>query len=450
MPGSDQLDLEGRLRRLPAALAVDPAPGLLEGVVRQGRRRRRLRRATAAAASVVLLVGVLATRTVVLDRTAGRTLGPASVKDAAAEQLAHGHGRALPPNPVVDRLATAATAWTGQELIVWGGVTRDRLVHADGAAYDPRAGRWRPIPPAPQAQMLDKQDGGAVWTGQELLIWGGTTPVAAERFDGLMRRGDGLAYDPATHTWRRLPPPPSQLRPPSRPAVWTGHELLVVDADADHQVAGGGLRGAAYDPMADRWRLLAPSPRLSGGELLDRTILWAGTRLLVGSFWNRSGKATSDPTNADPDGADLWAYDPATDRWTALPPPSVPVRSLLARAALAWTGQEILAVQHSSVIPPDPAPFGGRYDPDHGRWTPIARPPQRVQFRASAALVWTGEALLANGSHAYDPATDRWWRLPAPSGWALIGQGPLVRPLGAGQITMLVPEARRSSQGEAR
>ena len=45
MPTAERPDLEERLRRLPAVLAVDPPPGLLDGVVRQGRRRRLLRRA---------------------------------------------------------------------------------------------------------------------------------------------------------------------------------------------------------------------------------------------------------------------------------------------------------------------------------------------------------------------------------------------------------------------
>jgi hypothetical protein len=181
----------------------------------------------------------------------------------------------------------------------------------------------------------------------------------------------------------------------------------------------------------------SPSPRLSG-QLLDRTVLWAGTRLLVWSFWNRPGGGTSDPASANPDGVDLWAYDPATDRWTVLPDPSGRVRSLVARASLAWTGQEILALQHTSAIPPDPAPFGGRYDPDNDRWTPIATPPQRVEFRNASALVWTGAALVANGLHAYDPATNRWWALPAPARWTWTGLG-LVRPLGGGGITMVVP-----------
>jgi hypothetical protein len=440
MPGVDAADLEARLRRLPGVLAVDPAPGLLERVVRQGRRRRRLRRAGAVAAVAALLAGVLATRAALPDRGAVQPLGPGAFRGATAAQLANGRALRLPPDPAVDR-GGAVVAWAGAELVVWGGWTRDQRVHADGAAYDPRTGRWRPLPPAPQAQAFSVTgDHAAVWTGRELLLWGGDTPVTGARADGAMRPGDGLAYDPAADRWRRLRPPPGLPPERARPAGWTGTELLVVDARTWPQGAADGLRGAAYDPAADQWRRLAPSPGLGRGDLLERTVLWAGTRLLVWNFLDLPSSAAFAP--GEPDAVDLWAYDPAADRWTVLASPSRRTRPLLARAALAWTGAAVLAVQHTSVLPPDPAPFAGRYDPDRDRWAPIADPPLRVDFRAPGALVWTGAALVAGGSHAYDPATDRWWPLPAPGRWAFTGQGPPVRRLGGGELAVLAPAAR--------
>jgi hypothetical protein len=439
MPGVDAADLEARLRRLPDVLAVDPAPGLLERVVRHGRRRRRLRRAGAGAAVAALLAGVLVTRAALPDRGAVQPLGPGAFRGATAAQLARGRPLLLPPDPAADRGAAVA-AWAGGELVVWGGWTRDQRVHADGAAYDPRTGRWRPVPPAPQAQAFTvNDDRAAVWTGRELLLWGGYTPVTGARADGAMRPGDGLAYDPAAGGWRRLLPPPGVPLERAHAAGWTGTELLVVDAGTWPPFADR-LRGAAYDPAADRWRRLAPSPRLDRGELLERTVLWAGTRLLVWSFLDRPGPAAAAP--GEPDTVDLWAYDPAADRWTVLASPSARTRPLLARSSLAWTGSEILAVQHTSVLRPDPAPFAGRYDPDRDRWAPIADPPLRVDFRAPGALVWTGAALVAGGSHAYDPTGDRWWPLPAPGRWTITGQAPPVRRLGGGELAVLVPAAR--------
>ena len=39
-----------------------------------------------------------------------------------------------------------------------------------------------------------------VWTGKELVIWGGRNIVDTKYFT------DGAAYDPATDKWRMLPP----------------------------------------------------------------------------------------------------------------------------------------------------------------------------------------------------------------------------------------------------
>jgi hypothetical protein len=444
MLGPDLPDLEERLRRLPAALTVEPAAGLLERVARRGRRRRRLRRAAAAGVIVALLAGALATRAAVLNRTPGIVLQPGAAQEMSATRLAHGHARPVPANPVVGRAGTA-TAWAGRELIVWGGMTVDRgaanggnlRLHADGAAYDLDSGRWRALPPGPEAQVL-LGDGDAIWTGRELLIWGGTTPADPAGDNRMQRHGDGLAYDPARRAWRRLPTPPIPLNQLQAHAEWTGRELLVVNSGTDKAVAGGGIRGVAYDPLANRWRLLAPSPRLSAGYLMGRRVLWAGTRLLVWSYWSRS-VAHRGRLDVEPEGADVWAYDPASDRWTVLPPPSARMRPLLVRAVLAWTGKEVLAVQGSEAIWPDLPRFAGRYDPDHDRWTALRPPPQRAFTQQ--ALAWTGAALVLSGTQAYDPAGNRWLHLPAPS-WHWVGQGRLVGYPRSGVMATLEPATR--------
>ena len=78
----------------------------------------------------------------------------------------------------------APTVWTGQALVIWGGVAAAQAAgpdgesksHAsrmlgDGACYTPATDRWTPLPlegaPRPRASHS------AIWTGAELLIWGG-------------------------------------------------------------------------------------------------------------------------------------------------------------------------------------------------------------------------------------------------------------------------------------
>jgi hypothetical protein len=463
MPGRDLPDLDERLRRLPAALAVEAPAGLAERIARRGRHRRRLRRATAAAVVVALLGGAIATRLAVLDHTPTPVLNPGLlVQDATPEELARGHWQALPPLPsgLDHRRAGMAVVWTGNELIVWGGGSRDPIqAHADGAAYDPRAGRWALLPPAPEGQWLEGDRGLAVWTGREALVWGGITFPDPVHAPGRGRPADGVAFDPARRTWRQLPARPARLKPLGGDtwAVWTGRELLA--GGVQEAGAGGGLVAGAYDPAANRWRLLPQSPGLTGGSghLLARTAMWAGTRLLVWNFWSRTARAANDLTGAydhpvEPDGIDLWAYDPASDRWTVLPAPPSQVRRVVAGASMVWTGREVVIASARAVVAGQTRMVtqAGRYDPERARWTPIAPLPRP---RGRLILAWAGAAVIEPFENAvYDPAADRWLRLPAepePAGYQPLGSGwgnmerALLRTdgrtTGAVQVYVLVP-----------
>jgi hypothetical protein len=428
MPGRDLPDLEERLRRLPAALAVEAPAGLAEQVARGGRRRRRLRRAAAAAVVAALVAGAVVTRAVVLDHIPTPVLDPGLlVRNATPTQLAGGHWR---PLPVLPRAQLAGrhhplVAWTGRQLIVWGGTSQrgsDLQVHADGAGYDPRRGRWGPLPPAPEGQLLDYDAAATAWTGREVLVWG-LTPADPAGDPNLLRQA-GLAYDPARGTWRRLPARPPQLKPATASngrAVWSGRELLVTGVqEADDR---GRMVGGAYDPAANRWRLLPPSPDLTGGgrHLQARTAIWAGTRLLVWNFWSSRPRPAMDERGAtaipevDPDGIDLWAFDPAADRWTVLRPPPGQVRRSVVDGSMAWDGHQVVMVARQPRLvggKEQVVAVAGRYDPDQARWTPMAGPPLRS---GHLRLAWTGAAVAELATDTVlDPDGDRWLPLPTP------------------------------------
>ena len=55
-------------------------------------------------------------------------------------------------------------------MIIWGGFGVAGTL-GDGAAYDPLTDGWSPTPSwgAPSARSVH----GAVWTGSEMIIWGG-------------------------------------------------------------------------------------------------------------------------------------------------------------------------------------------------------------------------------------------------------------------------------------
>jgi hypothetical protein len=471
MPGRDLPDLEERLRRLPAALAVEAPAGLAERVARQGGRRRRLRRVTAAALVVAVVGAAVATRSALLDDTPTPVLGPVLPgQEATPRQLVRGRWQALPtlpPGQLAPRSGTAVV-WTGRKLIVWGGASRrgtDLQTFTDGAAYDPRRGRWELLPSAPEHTWLLGGNPLAVWTGREMLLWGGVTIPDPVGNPNSGSPSNGLAYDPERRTWRRLPDRPAQLgRSIDQWAVWTGRELLV--GEIQEAEVGGGTVAAAYDPAANRWRPLPPSPALTGGSghLRARTAMWTGTRLLVWNYRSATARSPFDETGASnrpngvADGIDVWAYDPATDRWTVLPAPPGQVRRVAAddSTAMVWNGQEVVitSVRMQTIGGQDrPAGVAGRYDPDRARWTPIAPQPGPV---TQAGLVWTGAALVAAlANTVYDPATDGWLRLPAlpePAGHPPIDSWGAERALlrveeratGAVEVHVLVPAGRLS------
>ena len=62
--------------------------------------------------------------------------------------------------------------WTGTELVVWGGGIYDAA--GDGAAFNLAKGTWRVIAQAP---IGPRETPAVAWTGTEMLVWGGRDPV---------------------------------------------------------------------------------------------------------------------------------------------------------------------------------------------------------------------------------------------------------------------------------
>ena len=96
---------------------------------------------------------------------------PDMVPDVAPD-LESPRGPWTPVLAIQDLVARSGhtAVWTGEELIVWGGMN-GRGVLRSGGRFNPRTGAWRPttLEDAPDARRGHT----AVWTGQEMLIWGG-------------------------------------------------------------------------------------------------------------------------------------------------------------------------------------------------------------------------------------------------------------------------------------
>ncbi len=294
-----------------------------------------------------------------------------------------------------------ATAWTGKELVVWGGgvcsgdfcTSAIAQPVADGAAYDPAADTWRALASSPLSPRLRPV---AVWAERALIVWGGNAGDAA--------LADGALYDPTADTWRPMAASPLRGRFGAA-SVWTGRELLLWGGGEGGQTARVSFNdGAAYDPEADTWRRLAAAP-LAGRSAISGA--WTGREIVV---WG--GFAGEDA--ALDDGA---AYNPASDSWRPIGKSPLAARSATAH----WTGKEVL--YWGGGAPARSLNDGAAYDPAADTWRPLAESP--LQPRRAFASAWTGEELLIWGGGpdnslvfygdgaAYDPAEDRWRDTPS-------------------------------------
>lgn len=200
--------------------------------------------------------------------------------------------------------------WTGDEMIVWGGRNGfgSEIVYGNGARYNPSTDTWHPVSAvgAPSARYGHT----AVWTGTEMIVWGGSF------------RDDGARYNPSTDTWAPLSASGAPSGRLGHVAVWTGTEMIVWGA-----YYGSTNSGGRYNPATDVWRPTDSQCAPSGRWLVPA--VWTGTRMIV---W---GGALVNTYFAD--GA---AYDPMTDTWEQIELTGAP--SARGNHTAVWTGSEMV------------------------------------------------------------------------------------------------------------
>ena len=312
----------------------------------------------------------------------GPTADPATVEGspAGADEPAPEGWRRGAPGPLRHR-DFAAQVWTGTELVVWGGDPEGD----SGAAYDPKADRWRVIAPAPIPARCEPA---VAWSGREVLVWG----RACRLTPGQSRHDTaGAAYDPAADRWRVLPEGPITAGSTTM-SVWTGGEWVVANP------AGPA---AALDPAGGRWRTLAPVPRpftFVVGQWTGREVVVLGTDVR-GNGPSAAGASFQH-----------WAaaLDPARNHWRALPRPPLELG-----ATAVWDGQRLVAWdQNLRTVALDPDDRAGwRSLPD----VPVTFadcPPQGARLGDLVFAEACGQGAI------FRPSTDRWERIPHPQSLA--------------------------------
>lgn len=321
----------------------------------------------------------------------------------------------------------AVIAAVGDRIVVWGGKTKKdvelgaiAVARGDGAMLDPTTGTWTAIAstgaPSPRAEAS------WAWTGQELVIWGGVHdpsspygPLCDPEYDcGPL--GDGARFDPAANAWQPIstngaPSPRSGAK-----LLWTG-DRVVVWGGADLESARGD--GAIYDPAADAWSpmaALAPLPAaldgwqdayVDGGRIVVVRAPDAWIYDLATDAWtevdtsnppDRTGyggiihgddrrMVIAVPNPADPDLealASISVIDASTARWTKAVLPAE-LRPALFGASLAWAGDRLVAWGGYRDVP-DPSGNDGCNDVSPIGCDPET-PTQRVYEEVGGVIV---------------------------------------------------------------
>ena len=100
-------------------------------------------------------------------------------------------------------------------MIIWNGYNVHLgELYGDGARYNPATDSWAPVAAAgaPDARRYHT----AVWTGTEMIVWGGANEPAYDRQRRPLQPGDGHLD---AHQPRRRPVVPGRSTPRSGPAA---------------------------------------------------------------------------------------------------------------------------------------------------------------------------------------------------------------------------------------
>jgi hypothetical protein len=308
--------------------------------------------------------------------------------------------------PPIDGRSSHAMVWTGAEAVIWGGISSssdpnhsvfEGNMPRGGAAYDPAADRWRTVPNAPIPGRINPL---MAWTGHEVVVFGGQigrqwpldgaawnpatnrwrtiarSPVTGSEAVGAWLDGrlyvvtsDAMvAWDPATDTWTTLPAAP--IRPGWRTAAVAAGRLFVV---AYGDGATPPVEWAVLDPAIGKWQhgLVPLEPATAGVGFAG-----AGDRVVVTD--------TGD------------AFDPIAEMWGRT------TTCEGVSAGTVWTGRYLLGVTAAwdslgagrcVELPPSPkreSPF----DDTNGREFPVA------VWTGSRYITWSGGT---GGDIVWDP-----------------------------------------------
>ena len=162
--------------------------------------------------------------------------------------------------------------WTGSEMMVWGGYDNTGRYLNDGGRYNPVANAWSAITTV--GAPVGRQYHSAVWTGSEMIVWGGSNSHGD--------LNDGGRYDPAKDAWTPVTTSGAPAARSGQTVVWTSFEMIVwggvVTATTGNviQLLNDGGR---YNSAADKWTAVTTNSAPVGRS--GHTVVWTGSEMII-------------------------------------------------------------------------------------------------------------------------------------------------------------------------
>ncbi len=288
--------------------------------------------------------------------------------------------------------------WTGAEMIIWGGYDGANCL-STGGKYNPTTDSWISTSTGtnvPSAREVHT----AIWTGTEMIIWGGN--------DGSIALDTGGRYNPITDIW--LPTSTSGVvGKEGHSVVWTGLEMIVWGGRSGTTYYNTGYR---YNPINDSWTATSTGTNVPV-KRVNHSAVWTGTEMIVWGGYYIQGSTSYIQAKGG-------KYNPSTDSWqTTSTGTNCPVPRV--RHTAVWTGSEMIiwgGVVSGSFN------TGGRYNPLTDTWLSTSIGTNVPSARYAHAVVWSGAEMIVWGGYngstyfntggRYNPLNDSW--LPTSTG----------------------------------
>jgi hypothetical protein len=213
-----------------------------------------------------------------------------------------------------------ASVWTGSELLIFGGHTGG-VAAPTAAALNPRTGSWRRLPALNAVKGLAVANG-AVWDGREAFV---------------SARGLLIAFNPKTDRVRRISIAKAHIALQERsqldPIGWTGAEVVFSTGAG---TSSQSITVVGYNPTTGRWQKAGVAPCKGSTQ-----VAWIGDRLVAACGTNG-----------------LEIYTPRTDTWRTIKDgPSL--LSSHGDSAIVWTGTTLIVWSGIVNKPGNPTPADG-------------------------------------------------------------------------------------------